>query len=352
MKLVSKIILLLGALSVVVKFSLAVDCEKTPKNNELRLKKDMLCTYDKSVRPNGGSKNATIVKVKMVVKSYDYVEYNNHINVFVWMVMAWTDDHFKWDPREYGNLKTFYEMSDQIWMPDLSLYNGEIQENSCETTNCVISSTGSVICVPPCKYSGHCAGSFTRWPYDRQNCTLNFGAWINTGEEINFVPAKNSVETTDSLLNHEWKLVSISMKKHDGSYACCPNQTFPSLRYNFILERHASIFTVYLLIPTIVLFYRDSTAIIGILALNTIIVRILMGLECDVPHWLSSPVDMVKDSAAGKFVVDPSKIKMEKMEEGAEDDTAILVEPKANDHKNTTKWNFVASLIDRLVLII
>lgn len=179
------------------------------------------------------------------------MEYNNHINVFVWMVMGWTDDHFKWDPREYGNLKTFYEMSDQIWMPDLSLYNGEIQENSCEKTNCVISSTGSVICVPPCKYSGHCAGSFTRWPYDRQNCTLNFGAWINTGEEINFVPAKNSVETTDSLLNHEWKLVSISMKKHDGSYACCPNQTFPSLRYNFILERHASIFTVYLLIPTI-----------------------------------------------------------------------------------------------------
>lgn len=73
MKLVSKIILLLGGLGVVVKLSLAVECDKAPKNNELRLKKDMLCTYDKSVRPNGGSKNATIVKVKMVVKSYDYV---------------------------------------------------------------------------------------------------------------------------------------------------------------------------------------------------------------------------------------------------------------------------------------
>lgn len=104
-------------------------------------------------------------------------------------------------------------------------------------------------------------------------------------------------------------------------------------------------------IPT-VLFYRDSTAIIGILALNTVIVRVLMGLECEVPQWLASPVDMVKDSAAGKFVVDHGRIKMEKMEEGTEDDTTILVEPKANDHKNTLKWTFVASLIDRLVLII
>uniref|UniRef100_A0A1B0CGG4 Putative acetylcholine receptor n=1 Tax=Lutzomyia longipalpis TaxID=7200 RepID=A0A1B0CGG4_LUTLO len=126
-------------LSALCSISLAVECEKIPKNEELRLKKDMLCNYDKSVRPLGGSKNATLIKVKMVLKSYDYLDYSNKINVLVWMVMSWTDDHFKWDPREYGNLKTFYEMSDQIWMPDLSLYNGEMRESSCETT--IVSST-------------------------------------------------------------------------------------------------------------------------------------------------------------------------------------------------------------------
>ncbi|GAB0094325.1 Neurotransmitter-gated ion-channel ligand-binding domain [Sergentomyia squamirostris] len=383
--------------------SAAVECDKTPKNDELRLKKDMLCNYDKSVRPLGGSKNATLVKVKMVLKSYDYLDYSNKIDVLVWMVMSWTDDHFKWNPQEYGNLKIFYEMSDAIWTPDLALYNSEMKESSCETTNCVIDSNGLVICVPPCQYTGHCAGSFKNWPYDRQNCTLTFGAWINTGEEINFFGAKNTVDSQDSLLNHDWKLLSITMKKNTGNYSCCPNQTFPSLRYNLILERHSSTYTVYLLIPTLVMvliniisllmsprgnerwiliavsfighimflqqlswtvpkngatipsiliFYRDSTSIIAIMILNTVIVKLLLDLQCDVPVWLSSPVVVVKESAAGKLIVSEIGSKnMERIEEVADDDTAILVEPKPSNNKNSVLWKFLANLIDRLCLI-
>ncbi|XP_059617709.1 acetylcholine receptor subunit alpha-like 2 [Phlebotomus argentipes] len=420
-----KSLLVILLLYVLCEFCSAIECDKVPKNDELRLKKDMMCNYDKSVRPMGGSKNATTVKVKMILKSYDYLDYANSITVSVWMVLSWTDEHFKWDSREYGGLKTFYEMSTEIWMPDFSLYNNAKESDSCETTNCIIHSNGLVICIPPCQFQGLCRGSFKHWPFDRQNCTFTFGTWVQSGEEVNFVATKSSVDHSESLLNHDWKLLSVAVKRNSGNYACCPNQTFPTLMYEFMLERHESVFAVFLLVPTIgkfifsspfinldnisppwqglkflclmniisllispygnerwilisvsflghqlfiqqmhwtvprngatipsvLVFYRDSTAILAVLLINTFLVRYLLSLQCDVPGWLSSPVDVVKESAAGKFIVHVNLGKMERIEEVADDDTTILVEPKAEDHKNKDKWQFIATLIDRLVLI-
>lgn len=38
--------------------------------------------------------------------------------------MSWTDDAFKWNPREYSNITVVHESSDLIWTPKLHLYNG------------------------------------------------------------------------------------------------------------------------------------------------------------------------------------------------------------------------------------
>ncbi|KAK7009146.1 D-arabinose 1-dehydrogenase (NAD(P)(+)), partial [Biomphalaria glabrata] len=35
----------------------------------------------------------------------------------------WTDHRLKWDPAEYGGVKVLNIPSDQLWKPDLVLYN-------------------------------------------------------------------------------------------------------------------------------------------------------------------------------------------------------------------------------------
>lgn len=54
----------------------ALECDMTPKTTEARLMKDVFCEYDKTIRPVKDLKNATIVKVKMVLKSFDFVSKN------------------------------------------------------------------------------------------------------------------------------------------------------------------------------------------------------------------------------------------------------------------------------------
>lgn len=51
----------------------SLECDMNPKTAEARLMKDVFCDYDKSIRPVKDLKNATMVKVKMILKSFDFV---------------------------------------------------------------------------------------------------------------------------------------------------------------------------------------------------------------------------------------------------------------------------------------
>lgn len=52
---------------------IALECDMTPKSPEGRLMKDVFCNYDTSIRPVNDSKTTTLVKVKMILKSFDFV---------------------------------------------------------------------------------------------------------------------------------------------------------------------------------------------------------------------------------------------------------------------------------------
>lgn len=35
----------------------------------------------------------------------------------------WQDDHLSWDPKDYDGVQEIHISSDDIWTPDISLYN-------------------------------------------------------------------------------------------------------------------------------------------------------------------------------------------------------------------------------------
>ena len=41
----------------------------------------------------------------------------------VWVTQEWNDYKLKWDPAEYGGVSQIYVPSEQIWLPDIVLYN-------------------------------------------------------------------------------------------------------------------------------------------------------------------------------------------------------------------------------------
>lgn len=118
-------------------------------------------------------------------------------------------------------------------------------------TKCIVTSKGTVSCVPPVHINALCVPSLSRYPFDEHLCTLNFGSWVHAGEEIDFRDPKNDTITKELTANDEWKFEVVRTRKLVSKYACCPKDTFPSIQYTFKIIRLAGAHTASLIIPTI-----------------------------------------------------------------------------------------------------
>lgn len=55
---------------------ISIDCDLEPKNNDARLKKSLLCKYDKTAHPSNNNE-AVNITIKMIVKGFLFVRLVN-----------------------------------------------------------------------------------------------------------------------------------------------------------------------------------------------------------------------------------------------------------------------------------
>ncbi|KAF5291357.1 hypothetical protein FQA39_LY03508 [Lamprigera yunnana] len=223
-----------------------------------------MCDYDKSIRPVVNHSSNITVTIRMILKFFEYQPILNTISVHSWLVVFWKDEHLKWTPADYESIKQFYISSDEIWTPDLSIYNkndlsGDLSAFS--AIKCLLSYNGLVVCVSPSRHDGMCIADLKKYPYDQQNCTLRYGSWVHTGEEIDFKTASPPISVTDYLPNSNWKLLKVTIQKNHGHYNCCPDNTFPSISYKFYIERHSATQAASIIIPSLVLIIVTLTTL-------------------------------------------------------------------------------------------
>lgn len=75
----------------------------------------------------------------------------------MWVEQEWNDHNLRWDPEEYGGVKILYVPSEQIWLPDLVLYNNA--DGNYEITimtKAVVHYNGTVFWNPPAIYKSAC----------------------------------------------------------------------------------------------------------------------------------------------------------------------------------------------------
>ncbi|CAH2068527.1 unnamed protein product, partial [Iphiclides podalirius] len=241
-------------------------------NDEARLHKDLLCAYDVDDRPVQDYKSPVTVKVRIALKYISFDSLEETFTMHSWMALSWKDEYLKWVPTDYGGIKEIQIESHEVWTPRLALFNADASLYPSDSfyTICLLSSDGTVTCVPPVAHTGICRTSLRRWPYDTQNCTLFFGSWMHTGEQVNFTFYRKQPVVLDDYQNGPgWRLMHVQNERLPGKYSCCPNTTYPMLKYTFVMKREAggpaaivvvpSIAIVILTLTSLVLDVRDNT---------------------------------------------------------------------------------------------
>ncbi|XP_076238727.1 nicotinic acetylcholine receptor alpha9 subunit isoform X2 [Calliopsis andreniformis] len=365
----------------------------------LSLKRHLFCEYDRTVRPVSSHKDVNNVTIKLIPKILEFDEWNSKMILHSWMTLIWTDAHLTWSPSDFDGINYIHIKSDDIWLPDLSVYNSgdmTVDQNGIPSTTCLVFSSGSVSCVPSLKHVAKCATDYSAWPYDAHQCRINFGSWSHAGEEVDFHLDQKGFQMAGYTNNTAWDFKVINAYKVLKKYKCCPNDTYPMIVYEFSITRHYGIMhTTYITpavavmlltltvlwldsrsterlamasinlichmlcifdlhwqlphngtnTPRILLYYRDSLALAVFVLILTAVLRRMQEMNVQVPYWISSTTAFVLSNRAGRFLILTDE-DTDRILAGEGEDNSDL--PKASARSKESSWRHFAAIIEWL----
>ncbi|XP_026990625.1 neuronal acetylcholine receptor subunit beta-3a isoform X1 [Tachysurus fulvidraco] len=220
--------------------------------------------YQKWVRPVLHANDSITVRFGLKISQLvDVDEKNQLMTTNVWLWQEWTDYKLSWNPENYGGITSIRVPSENIWLPDIVLYeNADGRFEGSLMTKAIVKYNGTVTWTPPASYKSACTMDVTFFPFDRQNCSMKFGSWTYDGTMVDLTLIDPYVDRKDFFDNGEWEILDASGQRgsrRDGIYS------YPFLTYSFILKRLPLFYTLFLIIPclglsflTVLVFYLPS----------------------------------------------------------------------------------------------
>ncbi|CAF3545324.1 unnamed protein product [Adineta steineri] len=246
-----------------------------------KLYEDLMLKYDKRVRPVFNATETLNVGISLSVSQLiDVDEKSQIMTTNVWLKHEWRDYRLTWNPESYDNICIMHIPSDEIWLPDIALYNnadGKYQITL--KTKASVYPTGAIVWEPPMTYKSSCPINVQYFPFDEQSCSLKFGSWTHDGNQVNLTHivykdlemARNldnyraqGVFFRDYYPNGEWDIIRAPATRNQKRYSCCL-QPYYDITYALVLKRKTLFYTVHLIIPcvgisllTFIVFYLPS----------------------------------------------------------------------------------------------
>ncbi|CAL7950100.1 unnamed protein product [Xylocopa violacea] len=240
-----------------------------------RLYDDLLSNYNRLIRPV--INNTETLTVWLGLKLSQLIEMNLKNQVMttnVWVEQKWFDYKLRWDPEDYGGVEMLYVPSENIWLPDIVLYNNA--DGNYEVTlmtKATLKYTGEVSWKPPAIYKSSCEINVEYFPFDEQSCIMKFGSWTYNGAQVDLKhmkqePGSNLVATgidlNDFYLSVEWDILEVPASRNEEYYPCC-TEPYSDITFNITMRRKTLFYTVNLIIPcvgitflTVLVFYLPS----------------------------------------------------------------------------------------------
>ncbi|XP_023236989.1 acetylcholine receptor subunit alpha-like 1 [Centruroides sculpturatus] len=226
-----------------------------------RLYDDLMSSYNRLIRPVTNNTDTLTVKMGLKLSQLIDVNLKNQImTTNVWVTQKWSDHKLMWDPEEYGGVQQLYVPAEQIWLPDIVLYNNA--DGNYEVTimtKAIIYSNGTVVWNPPAIYKSSCQIDIQYFPFDNQMCFMKFGSWSYDGYRVDLkhlheienedvVPI--GIDLTEFYLSVEWDIMEVPAKRKEKYYSCC-EEPYPDITFNLTIRRKSLFYTINLIIPCV-----------------------------------------------------------------------------------------------------
>uniref|UniRef100_H3BAY9 5-hydroxytryptamine receptor 3A n=1 Tax=Latimeria chalumnae TaxID=7897 RepID=H3BAY9_LATCH len=204
------------------------------------------------------------VQLNFSLTLYEIIGVNEKTHVittYFWLREIWRNEFITWDPAEFGGLYQVSLPVDNIWVPDLYVYEFVEEDLSPQIPYLYINNTGEIRHTKPLRIVSSCNLDIFYFPFDIQICSLSFGPYLHTVKDITMVLHHTPELITATSKYHiqnkgEWELINIEAYvtefKGEGE-----TKKYEDLLFSLKIKRRPLLYLVNLVIPSTFLMVID-----------------------------------------------------------------------------------------------
>ncbi|KAJ8005029.1 hypothetical protein DPEC_G00142400 [Dallia pectoralis] len=220
--------------------------------HQRNLLKELLRDYNPMERPVANDSHPLTVRFTYTLLQVMNVDEKNQIlTTNAWLQMEWYDHYLQWNQSEYPGVQSLRFTSDQIWTPDILLYNSAHDKfDATFKSSVLVNSSGFCIYLPPGIFSSVCDVDVRWFPFDIQRCDLKFGSWTFDGWLLDL--QMNEADLSGYMSNGEWELLGVPGDRHDVFYEGL-SEPYSDVTYVVTLRRRTLFYALNLLVPCVLI---------------------------------------------------------------------------------------------------
>ncbi|XP_068033869.1 acetylcholine receptor subunit beta-like, partial [Anomalospiza imberbis] len=160
-----------------------------------------------------------------------------------------------WDPREHGGVAVLRLPAEHIWLPDVGLDNNNDGEFGVSLgVRAIVTPDGAVTWRPPALFRSRCPIRVSHFPFDWQNCSLNFRSGSYGPGELRLRPGgpggpwgAQVALPPDFQENGQWTLV------HRSGGTWGPAAAPAGVAFHLVLRRKPLFYLATVLVPCVLI---------------------------------------------------------------------------------------------------
>uniref|UniRef100_A0A3P8UTD8 Neuronal acetylcholine receptor subunit alpha-7-like n=1 Tax=Cynoglossus semilaevis TaxID=244447 RepID=A0A3P8UTD8_CYNSE len=253
----------------------APSCSPFPLNSTLLsvqgphqrfLLRELLRDYNPMERPVANDSQTLTVQFSFtLMQVMDVDEKNQILTTNAWLQMQWYDHYLQWNQSDYPGVKNLRFTPDQVWTPDILLYNSAHDKfDATFKTYVLVNSSGFCEYLPPGIFVSTCNVDVKWFPFDIQRCEMKFGSWTFDGWLLDI--QMKEADVSGYMRNGEWDLIEVPGDRHEVFYDCC-TEPYPDVTFVVTLRRRTLYYALNLLIPCVLL--SSMTLLVFLLPANS-----------------------------------------------------------------------------------
>ncbi|XP_056156672.1 acetylcholine receptor subunit beta [Lampris incognitus] len=224
---------------------------------EQGLIKDLFSNYNLKVLPASRPNERVVVRVGMILSSFvGFNMKNEEMSTVVVMNLEWTDVRLSWKPKQYSGIEVLRIPSGKVWLPDIVLINNNDGVFDVALhVHVQVYSNGRVTWTPPALFCSSCGVKVTYFPFDWQNCTMQFRSYTYDSTEIDLQYALDSRgnEIREIQLDEAFTESGDWYIRHKPSRKNMNDDLYEDMTFYLIIERKPLYYVFNIIIPCILI---------------------------------------------------------------------------------------------------